>query len=104
MKELPHSRWQTIRLLLAALVLVLFALAFSGFGGLIAPLAHLQFAPALAGCFAAFTAGALITVLGIALFTFLFGRIYCSVLCSFGILQDLIAFPLRKRKIRLCRQ
>lgn len=101
MKGLPHSRWQTIRLLLAALVLVLFALAFSGFGGLIAPLAHLQFAPALAGCFAAFTAGALITVLGIALFTFLFGRIYCSVLCPFGILQDLIAFPLRKRKIKV---
>lgn len=98
MTNVAQSRWKTIRNTLAALVLLLFVLAFAGFGELLTFLVHVQFAPALADCFAAFSAGALITVLGIALLTLLFGRVYCSVLCPFGILQDLIALPLRNRK------
>lgn len=93
------SRWKIVRVAAAAVVLVLFALAFSGFGGLLAFLPHLQFGPALAGCFAAFSAGVLATVLGIALLTLLLGRVYCSILCPFGIQQDLIALPRRKRKV-----
>ncbi|MBR1777563.1 MAG: 4Fe-4S binding protein [Alphaproteobacteria bacterium] len=31
------------------------------------------------------------------IFTFLFGRFYCSVLCPFGILQDIIAFLSRRK-------
>lgn len=98
MKKIVLSRWKNARNTLAALVLLLFVLAFAGFGELSAFLVRVQFGPALADCFAAFSAGVLATVLGIALLTFLFGRVYCSILCPFGILQDLIAFPLRKRK------
>lgn len=94
----PPSRWKIARTAAALAVLLLFTLAFSGFGGLLALSAHLQFGPALASCFAAFSAGALATVLGIAILTLLFGRVYCSVLCPFGTLQELIALPLRRRK------
>ncbi len=93
------SRWKIVRVTAAALVLVLFAITFSGFGGLLAFLPHLQFGPALASCFSAFSAGAPATVLVIALLTLLFGRVYCSVRCPFGTLQELIALPLRKRKL-----
>ena len=48
-------------------------------------------------CLAAFSVGALATALGIAAFTFLFGRFYCAVLCPFGILQDAIGFLSRRK-------
>ena len=36
---------------------------------------------------------------GILLFTFLFGRFYCSVVCPLGILQDIFAFILRRKSV-----
>ena len=38
-------------------------------------------------------------VAGILLFTFLFGRFYCSVVCPLGILQDILAFILRRKSL-----
>lgn len=46
-------------------------------------LAKLQLIPALLG-------GSLIALLSIILLTLLFGRVYCSVICPLGILQDII--------------
>ncbi len=85
------KHWMRIgRITTAALFMVIAGLAFSGFGGAIASLLQVQFGPALMKCVAAFSIGTLSILLGIAVFTFLFGRFYCSILCPFGILQDVI--------------
>ena len=89
---------QVIFLVLAAAFFLLgCGAAFAGIGGGIAEMLHVQFGPALMRCLAAFSAGALATALGIAAFTFLFGRFYCAVLCPFGILQDAIGFLSRRK-------
>ena len=77
------------RILLAIIVLGAFIAYFVDFTEKVphklAFLAKLQFIPSLlAGSFAVF--GALVLV------TLLFGRIYCSVVCPLGILQDVIGF------------
>lgn len=38
----------------------------------------------------------LITVIGVLIITALWGRFFCGFLCSFGALQDLVAFPCKK--------
>ena len=70
---------------------------FSGCGSRLAQMFHAQFGPALMRCCAAFSAGALASVLGIALATVLFGRFYCAVFCPLGILQDLAGFLSRRK-------
>lgn len=89
--------WRRFRIVLAALFLLGAGAAFSGFGWMAAPLLQLQFAPALMRCFAAFSLGALLTVLGIALTAFLFGRVYCAVFCPLGILQDFFGWVSRRK-------
>lgn len=86
-----------LRIALAALFLLAAGAAFSGFGMITAPLLQLQFAPALMRCFAAFSLGALLTVLGIALTAFLFGRFYCAFFCPLGILQDFFGWVSRRK-------
>ena len=86
-----------LRIAAAAVVLILTGIAFYGGSGAVAGIFHFQFAPALMRCFAAFSAGALATVLAILVLTLLFGRIYCSMFCPFGILQDLILIFSRKK-------
>ena len=80
------------RRLAAAAVLAGFFALFLGFGGIAAKLlvrlAKWQFAPAL-------LAGNLAVALAAAIVTALFGRVYCSVCCPLGILQD-VAFALRR--------
>ena len=49
---------------------------------------NLQIGPALIRLFKGIGINALLTVLIPILFVFLFGRIYCSILCPLGILQD----------------
>ncbi|MCF8266497.1 MAG: 4Fe-4S dicluster domain-containing protein [Ignavibacteriales bacterium] len=46
-----------------------------------------------------FTLFSLIAILLILLMTIIFGRVYCSVLCPFGILQDILG-RIRKKKIK----
>lgn len=72
----------------AALFFIAVCLTFAGFSG---------FAPAVkAQLFPAIDRGAWPVVAAIAILTVLFGRFYCSVICPFGILQDIIAFLSRR--------
>ena len=92
-----HNRFKIIRIVLAGLFMIAAFGAFSGVVPWIAPMLHAQFGPALMRCFAAFSAGALATVLGIAVVTFLFGRFYCSVFCPLGIFQDFFGWISRRK-------
>ena len=69
------------RMILSSGMLLVMVLTF---GGLLAPvLPHWQFLPAL-------LAGNVLALALILAVTFLFGRVYCSVLCPLGIGQDLV--------------
>ena len=97
-----------IRIVLAALCFVGVTLLFVGIGqGWWGWLAKLQLLPATMRLIGSFTLGNIAVVLGILLITWLFGRIYCSVLCPLGVFQDVIIWlrktlgkkfkPLRKK-------
>ena len=88
-------RWA--RIAAAALCLAVLAAAFSGLSALAARAPHLEFAPALLRSCAAFTLGALATVVLILLFSWLFGRFYCACLCPLGIWQDLVGRASRRK-------
>lgn len=83
-----------IRITLATLTLIGLALLFLDISGYLYPwtawLAKIQFLPAV-------LALNVPVVIGLILLTLLFGRIYCSIICPLGILQDLLA-RLRPRK------
>lgn len=83
-----------IRIVLAVVSIVLITWLFVDFAGT-APrfagwLANIQFLPAVL----ALNVG---VIIGLVVLTFVFGRIYCSVICPLGILQDVLA-RLRPRK------
>ena len=78
-----------LRVLFAALFFIAVCLAFAGFSGF-APTVKAQLFPAIDG-------NVWMTVAVIVLLTVLFGRFYCSVVCPFGILQDIIAFISRRK-------
>ncbi|MCL1892764.1 MAG: 4Fe-4S dicluster domain-containing protein [Holophagaceae bacterium] len=77
-----------IRITIATIVIVLITWLFLDFSGVLhlwfGWLAKIQLIPAV------FVSNAII-VLALVLLTQLFGRIYCSILCPFGILQDCIS-------------
>ena len=83
-----------IRTILAAVVFVLITLLFLDFTGTLhcwlGLLAKIQFLPAV-------MALNVIVVVALVVLTLIFGRIYCSVICPLGILQDLLA-RLRRKK------
>lgn len=86
-----------IRIIFAVLVYVLITLLFLDFTGTLHAwlgwLAKIQFLPAVL----ALNAG---VVLFLVLLTWLFGRVYCSVICPLGVMQDVIAwFGKRKKKL-----
>ena len=78
-----------LRILFATISFVGLTLALLDFtgtaGAYLGWIAKLQFMPAA-------LALSVWTVVAILAFTFLFGRVYCSVLCPLGILQDLFSF------------
>ena len=84
-----------IRIALAVLVLTCITLLFLDFTGTLHPylgwLAKIQFLPALLAVNAAMV-GILLLI------TLLFGRIYCSVICPLGIMQDVFAWFGKKTK------
>jgi len=86
-----------IRITLAMIVFFLLTVFFCDFTGRTSLalhfFAHIQFVPAL--MFGIFGILFLISLL-----TFLFGRIYCSVICPLGILQDVIAWFTKRGKKR----
>ena len=83
-----------IRRILAAVVFVLITLLFLDFTGTLHHwlgwLAKIQFLPAV-------MALNVVVVVALVVLTLVFGRIYCSVICPLGILQDLLA-RLRRKK------
>ncbi|MDR1895610.1 MAG: 4Fe-4S binding protein [Prevotellaceae bacterium] len=94
-----------IRILLAIVIILPFAFLFIDFGGgelrRLWWLTKIQITPNLIDI-ARFTAGAsaAIALIAVLALTLLFGRIYCSVICPFGILQDVVnrIFNLGKKK------
>jgi len=86
---------KTIRIILALLIFVPLLFFFVDFAGILPKslhtLAHIQFVPAL-------LAGGIGYVFLLLLLTFLFGRVYCSVICPMGIFQDIISWFTRRGK------
>ena len=80
-----------------------FALVILGFTGLFYPVKvlDLQFMSLAQRVFIDFSIIAAILFAGIVLLTLLFGRFYCSLICPFGILQELEALILRRKKKNL---
>ena len=83
-----------IRTILAAVVMVLITLLFLDFTGTLHHwlgwLAKVQFLPAV-------MALNVVVIVALLLLTLIFGRIYCSVICPLGILQDVLARFRRKK-------
>ena len=86
-----------VRIAAAAVMFVLFFGVGLGVSQLNAVLVT-QFGPGLLRLTSGLFLGTLAAVLMIAVVTLLFGRIYCSVLCPLGILQDGIAFLAQRIK------
>ena len=86
-----------IRLTVAGIVLLLSILVVFG---LFYPIKFMdiQFTPLLQRTVCDFSILAVCLSSGILLFTLLFGRFYCSIICPFGILQEFIALLRGKRK------
>ena len=80
-----------VRIAVAAVMFVLFIVVGIGVRQLNAVLVT-QFGPGLMSLTSVFFVDTLAAVVLIAVVTLLFGRIYCSILCPLGILQDGIAF------------
>ena len=84
-----------IRIFAATFCFVLITLLFLDFTGTIHAwfgwLAKIQFWPALL----ALNVG---VVVGLIILTLLLGRVYCSVICPLGVLQDIISWFASKRK------
>lgn len=82
-------RLKTIRITLAGVVFTLITLLFLDITGTLHPwlawLAKIQLIPAI-------LATNLIVIAALAVITLLFGRIYCSVICPLGIMQDIITW------------
>lgn len=73
------------------IALVIFILSIFGIYGVFYPakVFDIQFAPLLQRVFIDFSIISLTLVLGITILTVLFGRFYCSLICPFGILQEI---------------
>lgn len=85
-----------IRLFIAS---VIFILAILGIFGIFYPLKifDIQFTPVVQKTFADFSIITAVLFAGIVLLTFIFGRFYCSLICPFGIFQELAALIFRKK-------
>ncbi len=88
-----------LRLCLSAVILICCFLSFTVTFDIFAKFFTVQLGAGIAGLFASFSITVLLTVLAIIIFTFLFGRFYCSLICPLGILQNFIGFlSLKKSK------
>ena len=79
--------------------IIVFVLTVLGFTCKFYPikLLDLQFAPVLQRVFVDFSAAAVVILIGIIALTALFGRIYCSTICPFGVLQDFAGLIFRRK-------
>ena len=91
----PHHLLRTIRIILATFFFVAVTLLFLGLGSQfnlwLSWVAQIQFLPALIALDFAI-------LIGLILLTLLFGRIYCSVICPLGVMQDLFGWMGKKQK------
>ena len=91
----PHSLLRRMRIVLASLFFVLITLLFLDFTGTLQAwfgwMAKIQFLPAVL----ALNIGVVIALI---LVTLLLGRVYCSIICPLGVLQDIFAYFGRKQK------
>ena len=94
---MKQKHLKTVRIAVAAVMFVLFLGVGIGVTRLNAVLVT-QFGPGLMSLTSAFFVDTLAAVVLIVVVTLLFGRIYCSVLCPLGILQDGIAFMAQRLK------
>lgn len=94
---MKQKHLKSIRIAVAAVMFVLFFCVGIGVSQLNAVLVT-QFGPGLLSLTSVFFVDTLAAVLIIVVATLLFGRIYCSVLCPLGILQDGIAFLAQRIK------
>lgn len=84
-----------VRLIFAGVV---FALALLGIQGIFYPvkLFDIQFLPLLQRVIVDFSITAAVLLILLIAVTFIFGRIYCSLVCPFGIFQEIIGFIKQK--------
>ena len=86
-----------LRIILAVLSFAGLTLLFLDVSGVLPPklavLAKMQFIPAL-------LSGSLAVIIALVGLTLLLGRVYCSVLCPLGVLQDVVSRFGRKRRFR----
>ncbi|MDR0907613.1 MAG: 4Fe-4S dicluster domain-containing protein [Rikenellaceae bacterium] len=86
---------RTLRRTIATVVFVLLTLLFLDFTGTLQAwfgwLAKVQFIPAI-------LAGSAILIAAVCVFTLVFGRVYCSVVCPLGVMQDGISHISGRRK------
>ncbi|MDR2980295.1 MAG: 4Fe-4S binding protein [Bacteroidales bacterium] len=84
-----------IRIITAIVCFVFITLLFLDFTGTwhtwLGWLAKIQFVPAL-------LAVNMVVVAGLVLLTFVFGRVYCSIICPLGVFQDVISWTAGKRE------
>ena len=86
-----------IRTILAAVFLLLITLLFLDFTG---TLHHWLSWMAKVQALEAVLALNVAVIVGLAVLTLIFGRIYCSVICPLGVFQDVLARLNRKKKKR----
>ena len=83
-----------IRIILAAIMFIGITLLFIDFTGTakicFGWTAHLQLFPAI-------LAVNIVTIAIVVVMTFIFGRVYCSIICPLGIMQDIISWLSKKR-------
>ncbi|MDR1942123.1 MAG: 4Fe-4S binding protein [Endomicrobium sp.] len=94
MRKFPRR----LRIFAAAVSFLLTLAAFTKGCNILPGWLYLQFGAAFAKLFAYFSVFTLLIVCITAASAFIFGRFYCSVICPFGILQDIISFFNPKKK------
>lgn len=83
------------RMAVAILILIMAIIGFTGIFYYI-PIFNLQFTPVVQRFFTDFSIIAAVIFLTTILYSLIFGRIYCSLICPFGIFQELISLITKK--------
>lgn len=89
-KKKSNNALYRLRMCVACFVFVLTILAFAGVSPVLYKFLYLQLGPQLAKSLSFFSILTIAMIISILLLTFLFGRFYCSTICPFGFLQELI--------------